>query len=98
MNYNNRKGETSSPDNFESELILIDEPENHFSVEELKQILETTTPKATVIFVTHHLDFVENVSDKVLVLHYGAFKGVYNTQDFFTSKDPYISYIATMGC
>ncbi|HCX21173.1 MAG: hypothetical protein CMB80_32875 [Flammeovirgaceae bacterium] len=79
-------------------LTLIDEPENHFSIDALKGKLEEMNNPVSLIFVTHHLDYVENLSDKVLVLHYGAFKGVYDTNDFFSSKDPYISYIATMGC
>lgn len=79
-------------------LLLVDEPEKGFSVEDFKEILSGCDVDQSLLFVTHNLDFVEQFTDKVLVLHYGAFKGIYDTKDFFNNDDPYIRYISSMGC
>lgn len=98
LNFNQPTGDQEIDFESRNGLLLIDEPENQYSSTGLHQKLKQMTHPDTLIYVTHNLNFVELLSDKVLVLHYGAFKGLYTTEDFFNSKDPYISYIASMGC
>lgn len=95
----NKKKHNGEFSELEFEYFLIDEPENGFSVDIFQNHFNKLRDKnRTIIFVTHHLEFLERFADRIMVLHYGAYKGTYTNYDFFNNTDPYIAYIAKMGC
>ncbi len=82
-----------------ADLCLIDEPENGVSLERFKIYCDyMKAADSTIVFVTHHLHYVEECSDKVLILKSGESRGVYDRSEFFNSDDPYVQYVSTMGC
>lgn len=98
-NFNDRKMGYSFKMNQNADLLLFDEPENCFKGDEFDPLyLQIKQRETTMIYITHHLDFVEKYADQVLVMHYGAFKGSYSKDDFFNNDDPFISHISRMGC
>ncbi len=85
--------------NFYQSLVLVDEPENNFTIEEFSLLAKKMKEHdGTLVFSTHHLDFLESFADEILVLRYGEFKGVYSKESFFNNDDPYIDYLSRMGC
>jgi len=98
LDFNHRNSHRKPTAYSSDTLLLIDEPENHFEISNFSDFLNRNQQRPTVVFVSHHLDYVQEFADKILVLHYGAFKGIYTKKEFFNSNDPYISYISTMGC
>lgn len=82
-----------------NKYFLLDEPENGFTIDDFKVHFQKLKSAAkTIVFVTHHLEFLEHFADRIMVLHYGAFKGTYTNHEFFNNEDPYIAYLAKMGC
>lgn len=99
LNFNRRTEFNEPLPSGESELLLIDEPEHHFSISDFNTYHNRNSAgKRTLIFVTHHLEFLAKSSDRVLVLKHGKALGVYPTEEFFNNDDPYIQYLSTMGC
>ncbi|MBV6644663.1 MAG: ATP-binding cassette domain-containing protein [Cyclobacteriaceae bacterium] len=100
LNINHPGGSTSSlslPD--DKDLYLIDEPENGYTIDSFQYYHDGIKRKgSTLVFVTHRLDFIESFADKVTVLKHGDHVGSYRKEDFFNNSDPYISYLAKMGC
>lgn len=81
------------------DFYLIDEPENGYELDEFIGFSKKAKENdGTLLFVTHHLDFLEEVADRILVLKYGEQVGIYSKESFFDNEDPYIKYISKMGC
>lgn len=97
-----RNKDKSSPANIPDQLFdlyLIDEPENGYSLEYFNEFYQKIRKEnATLIFVTHHLGFLESFADEIMVMKYGENKGVFTKHDFFNNDDPYIDYLSKMGC
>lgn len=90
------KGDTPED---ECDLILIDEPENCIDKYKFHLFRENIRRKnKTLIFVTHHLEFLHLFSDMIVVLRHGSYTKVLSNDEFFSSDDPYISYLSRMGC
>lgn len=100
--YLDRNKDKTSPTEIPSapyDLYLIDEPENGYSVEKFETFKQKISSEhSTLVFVTHHLGFLEEFADDIMVLKYGESKGVYTKHDFFNNEDPYIDYLSKMGC
>lgn len=81
------------------DLYLIDEPENGYSIEEFQEFFrKIQAASSTLVFVTHHLEFLQHFADEIMVLKYGESKGTFAKNDFFNNDDPYIDYLSKMGC
>ena len=81
------------------DLYLIDEPEMNCAPDSFKSTKDQITQKGgTLVFVTHHLGFLEDYADDVFVIKYGEQLGVYTKESFFQNEDPYIDYLSKMGC
>ena len=58
----------------EPKLLLLDEPGSGLTTSEradIAQLILRLTEKKTILIVDHDMDLVFNISDHVLVLHYG---------------------------
>ncbi|MEL7145932.1 MAG: ABC transporter ATP-binding protein [Bacteroidota bacterium] len=88
---------TVPDDNYD--LYLIDEPENGINLNQFHQLCrKVVTTNSVLVFVTHHLMYLKNYADMIMVLKYGEHKGTYTREGFFNNADPYIDYISKMGC
>jgi ribose transport system ATP-binding protein len=76
-----------------SEILILDEPNSALSESEtlslFKFIKELRTKGITVIYVSHRLEEVFNISDKISVLRDGRYMGTWNIKD--TDKKQIIS-------
>lgn len=74
---------------FKTRLMILDEPTNNLSVKESRKILKFVTDlKAqgiASIFITHNLQHVYPVADRIIVLSHGRKIGDFNRED--TSVD-----------
>ncbi len=81
------------------DLYLIDEPENGYSIDQFHHFRDKVArEQSALIFVTHHLGFLEEFAEEIMVLKYGESKGKYSKHAFFNNQDPYIDYLSKMGC
>jgi simple sugar transport system ATP-binding protein len=80
---------------FKTKLMILDEPTNNLSVKESRKILKFVTDlKAqgiASIFITHNLQHVYPVADRIIVLSHGSKVGDFNRAD--TSVDELTSLI-----
>lgn len=99
LDRNAKGGDPAEIPSEKSDLYMIDEPENGFSLEKFDEFYAKVKEEGTtMIFVTHHLDFLEKYATEVMVLKYGECVGLYSKESFFNNEDPYIDYLSKMGC
>lgn len=69
-----------------SEIIILDEPTASLTINEAKNLFETIhrlkAEGKSIIIITHHLDEVEELSDRVTIMRDGKMVQVGNTSDF----------------
>ncbi len=70
--------------NIESKLIIMDEPTSSLDEHEVKKLFEVIRQLKTkgvgVLFITHFLDQVYEISDRITVLRNGRLVGVFETK------------------
>ena len=75
---------------YNSKLIIMDEPTSSLTEKEIKQLFtimrRLKSQGKSIIFITHKLDEIYEVSDKVTVYRDGEFVGSENTQDLKVDK------------
>ena len=80
---------------FKTKLMILDEPTNNLSVKESQKILkfvqDLKAQGIASIFITHNLQHVYPVADRIIVLSHGAKIGDFRRQD--TSVDELTSLI-----
>lgn len=68
-----------------AELIILDEPTSVLTPQETQQLFEQlqdfTRQGHTIIFISHKLDEVKQISDKITVLRNGVSKGTYRNDE-----------------
>jgi len=73
----------------ENEIFIFDEPTAVLTPEEIKKLMNTMknlrAEGKSILFITHKLDEIMEVSDRVTVLRKGKYIGTVNTRD--TDKD-----------
>ena len=69
----------------DSKLLILDEPTSSLNLDEVKklftQMRRLKEEGHSIIFVTHFLDQVFEITDKITVLRNGEYVGEYNTSD-----------------
>ena len=69
----------------DSKLLILDEPTSSLNLDEVqklfKQMRRLKKEGHSIIFVTHFLDQVFEITDKITVLRNGEYVGEYNTSD-----------------
>jgi ATP-binding cassette subfamily F protein 3 len=70
-----------------SNFIVLDEPTNHLDVTS-KEVLQSALVdfKGTLIIVSHDIDFIRPIVDKVIEIRDGAFKVYYGNIDYYLQK------------
>jgi len=67
----------------QSKIIILDEPTSSLSSTEIAKLFEIMKKLRqegqTIIFITHHLEEVFEVSDRITILRDAVFQGCYNT-------------------
>jgi len=70
---------------FKTRLLILDEPTNNLSVKESKRILEfiieLKKQSISSIFITHNLNHVYPVADRIVVLSHGSRTGVFRKEE-----------------
>lgn len=68
-----------------AELIILDEPTSVLTPQETKQLFEQlqnfTKQGKTIIFISHKLEEVKQISNRITVMRNGVSKGTYNNED-----------------
>ncbi|MBR2546040.1 MAG: ABC transporter ATP-binding protein [Erysipelotrichaceae bacterium] len=69
----------------DAELIILDEPTSVLTPQETQELFEQlrgfTKQGHTIIFISHKLDEVKQISDRITVLRNGVSKGTYNNDE-----------------
>lgn len=69
----------------ENEILIFDEPTAVLTPEEIKQLMQTmksfSKEGKSILFITHKLDEIMAVADRVTVLRKGRYIGILNTRD-----------------
>jgi branched-chain amino acid transport system ATP-binding protein len=55
-------------------LIMLDEPTSgmsRFESESLIELVKELSKRVTIVLIEHDIEFVMNVSDSIMVMHYG---------------------------
>jgi len=86
--------------NDDFDLLLLDEPEV-YADENLTyltdKILELKQRKS-ILVITHHVAFAEQIGDYFLLLIHGRPVEYCNKMSFFSSSIPEVQYLTKMGC
>lgn len=99
LNLNNYNGDPTTVPFAGRGLYLLDEPENGIRNSTFTDFVKVCkSVKTTLIYVTHHLDYIRNICNKIQVMRYGEDMGTHDHDDLFGSSDPYLQHISTMGC
>lgn len=73
---------------FGAKLLILDEPTSALSVRQTNEVLEYIVKAArmgiSVIFITHTLHHIEQMVDKILILHHGKTAGFFNAGEIST--------------
>ena len=68
-----------------AELIILDEPTSVLTPQETEQLFEQlqsfTKQGKTIIFISHKLEEVKQISNRITVMRNGVSKGTYNNED-----------------
>lgn len=68
-----------------AELIILDEPTSVLTPQETEQLFEQlqnfTKQGKTIIFISHKLEEVKQISDRITVMRNGVSKGTHNNED-----------------
>lgn len=68
-----------------AELIILDEPTSVLTPQETKQLFEQlqsfTKQGKTIIFISHKLEEVKQISNRITIMRNGVSKGTYNNDD-----------------
>ncbi len=68
-----------------AELIILDEPTSVLTPQETEQLFEQlksfTEQGKTIIFISHKLEEVKQISNRITVMRNGVSKGTYNNED-----------------
>lgn len=69
----------------QSKIIILDEPTSSLSSNEISKLFEIMKKLRqegqTIIFITHHLEEVFEVSDRITILRDAVFQGCFDTQE-----------------
>jgi ABC-type sugar transport system ATPase subunit len=72
-------------------IILLDEPTSGLNQEEVKRLMEIIrqlkTRGITVVYISHRIDEIKEISDRVTVLRDGNYVGTYKNADALTEMD-----------
>ena len=70
--------------NISAQLLILDEPTSSLDRDEVEQAVRRHAPSQeqglAILFVTHFLDQVYEVSDRITILRNGRFVGEYRTE------------------
>ena len=73
------------------EIILLDEPTSGLNQEEVKKLMEIIrtmkTRGITVVYISHRIDEIREISDRVTVLRDGAYVGTYDNGGALTEME-----------
>ncbi|MDR2181318.1 MAG: sugar ABC transporter ATP-binding protein [Treponema sp.] len=73
------------------EIILLDEPTSGLNKEEVKKLMEIIRRLKgrgiTVVYISHRIDEIKEISDRVTVLRDGAYVGTWENNDSLTEMD-----------
>ncbi|MDR2662789.1 MAG: sugar ABC transporter ATP-binding protein, partial [Treponema sp.] len=73
------------------EIILLDEPTSGLNQEEVKKLMEIIRQikgrGITVVYISHRIDEIKEISDRVTVLRDGAYVGTYENNSALTEMD-----------
>ena len=76
-----------------SKIIILDEPTSSLSSQEIEKLFEIMKKLRqegqAIIFITHHLEEVFEVSDRITILRDAVFQGCYNTNEI--NRDQVVS-------
>lgn len=76
-----------------SKIIILDEPTSSLSSNEISKLFEIMKKLRqegqTIIFITHHLEEVFEVSDRITILRDAVYQGCYETKN--TSRDQIVT-------
>ncbi len=74
---------------FGAKLLILDEPTSALSVRQTQEVLDYIVQAASrdiaVIFITHTLHHIENIVDKILILHHGKSAGHFDAGEISTA-------------